>query len=530
MIGKENIWPKKLTVDTRIVRVLSNSTYEDFPNTLREIIMNSYDADATTVKISIDKENEIIEIEDNGRGMNESDFDFYLRIAGKTRGKEEYTSTGRRIVGKFGVGFLSIFPFCKSYSIETTKKGTSEIVHANIPSQKYFSPEERLIDVDEIPIHGGKRINERLKNKQFTIVKLNGFTNIAKAFFEEQYDLKNRRNTIYKYSPLKLLKWKLSEDLPLRFDNEKLDRIITPKQHNSFDVFINGEKLYRNYYADNILETHEGDYKQIGRIKFRYFFATNFQPISPNEGRFLKLRNLNVGVGDRDNFDIGTQTRTYAYIAHITGEVDFIEGMNDLIAVSRNQFNFHPDYEKIRDFLRERTTFWLRKIEEIARFERESEQVSNVEVIKNIENLDDEKLEKDIHKLEEIGFNVKRDKSSGLTNSYNQKKIFVDKKKKEIFLKGNISDIKKVLQVNNLQLQLGVDSWDLRDNEFHACKKIEDKIFINRDYPLFKGKKYVDLFVKFHLMIFLALENGDITLKAYKDLQNNILINFSNYI
>lgn len=529
MKGRENIWPKKLTVDKRIVRVLSNQTYDDFPNTLREIIMNSYDADATKVDVRIDSEKEYIEVEDNGKGMSEEDFDFYLRIAGKTRGKVEYTALGRRIVGKFGVGFLSIFPFCERYSIETTKRGTPEVVYADIPCQKYFSSAQQIIDVDEIPIHGGKRVVENLKNSQFTKIRLSGFTNIASAFFKEEYKLENRRNTIYKYSPIDFLKWKLSEDLPLKYDKSKFNKIFYQDEDLNFNVYLNGEKLYRKVYASNVLETHSGSYKQIGKIKFRYFFATDYEPIKPTEGRFIKLRNLNVGVGDRDNFDIGTQTRTFAYIAHITGEVNFIEGMNELIAVSRNQFNFHPDYEKVKNFLRERTTYWLRKIEDIKSFERESEQISSIDVIKNIESLDKNKLEKDISKLTDIGYKVKNKQDSSVNKGSTKQEILVDKENKEIVVSGNFESFSKVLEVNNTKLKLDISSWDIDKSSFQACRKEDGKILINREYPLFKGKKHVDLFVKFHLMLLLALEKGEIKKETYQYFQKNILENFSNY-
>ena len=112
----EAIWPKNITVDKRIVKILSESTYENFPRALKELVTNSYDADAQNVLISVNLKDETITIEDDGKGMDESDFTFYLRIAGKKREKESnLTPMGRHIIGQFGVGFLSIFPFFKSY-------------------------------------------------------------------------------------------------------------------------------------------------------------------------------------------------------------------------------------------------------------------------------------------------------------------------------------------------------------------------------------------------------------------------------
>ena len=51
---QSNKRPKSISVDKRIVKILSGSTYANFPSALREIIVNSYDADAENVYIDID--------------------------------------------------------------------------------------------------------------------------------------------------------------------------------------------------------------------------------------------------------------------------------------------------------------------------------------------------------------------------------------------------------------------------------------------------------------------------------------------
>ena len=103
-------WPKKITVDKRIITILSGSTYNNFPKALKEIISNSYDADASEVKITVDIKGETITVEDNGLGMSESDFDFYLRIAGKTRSTKEFCRPEKDWTiwcrFSFGVSFL----------------------------------------------------------------------------------------------------------------------------------------------------------------------------------------------------------------------------------------------------------------------------------------------------------------------------------------------------------------------------------------------------------------------------------------
>ncbi|MDD1443563.1 ATP-binding protein [Dolichospermum sp. ST_sed3] len=132
----DHIWPKVITVDKRIVETLSVSTYQNFPKALREIIINGYDANASSVKVNIDEKNEKIEVVDNGIGMDEDDFEFYLRIAARTRKKSDQNKGDRKVIGKFGVGFLAVFPFCLQYEIESTKQGSEEILYASIPTEQ----------------------------------------------------------------------------------------------------------------------------------------------------------------------------------------------------------------------------------------------------------------------------------------------------------------------------------------------------------------------------------------------------------
>ena len=104
-------WPKKITVDKRIVSLLSKSTYEKFPMAIRETVSNAYDADATSVNIEINLDKHQMSITDNGVGMTSDEFDFYLRIAGNKRGKTASIKFKRKRIGQLGVGFLAIFPF-----------------------------------------------------------------------------------------------------------------------------------------------------------------------------------------------------------------------------------------------------------------------------------------------------------------------------------------------------------------------------------------------------------------------------------
>src|SRR6478672_7389568 len=291
-------WPKQITVDKRIVGILSTSTYQNFPRALKEIITNSYDADATEVTITINVEDELIVIEDNGKGMDSIDFGFYLRIAAQRRQKNDnVTKLGRKIIGQFGVGFLSVFPFFKSYSIESTKEGSSSVLYADIPLAMYFDQHTSSLDVGSITINGGEKNIISEKSKSYTRITLRGFNELTRSFFKDSKEKKSKIE-VSTYEGINKLKWILSDDLPLRFKDQRFNDIFSYPEYPPFHVFVNEEPLYRGVYGDEILDTHSGEYTEIGNIRFKYFISTPGHTVSPIAGRFIKIRNLNVGVGE----------------------------------------------------------------------------------------------------------------------------------------------------------------------------------------------------------------------------------------
>ena len=523
-------WPKKITVDKRIITILSGSTYNNFPKALKEIISNSYDADASEVKITVDIKGETITVEDNGLGMSESDFDFYLRIAGKTRSTREFTLSGRKRIGQFGVGFLSVFPFCRTYNIESKKKGSPEIIFAAIPNHKFVEEDQKVLtDIEEIPIQGGKKIDNSQLNKQFTKIKLVGFTRLAKDFFKHAYLVSRRRETILNYPPLQRLEWELCEDLPIEFDSHnELSEKFAYKSNLPFRVYLDSKDkhLLRNVHANNILETHKGEFETIGKIKFKFFIATDYKPVKPVEARHLKMRNFNVGVGPRTTFGVGLEGRTYARLAHLTGEVHFIDGMNDLINVARDNFNFSPDYEELQEYFRGKLRKWSDELDKIDQDEKFISAAEDKKHVKDLSALVKSNVTKKISDLEKRGFTVSKAKSSSATST----PIKIDKKKKEVIVSEDIEseDATKTIAINSKTFKLKLENWDT-DDDYPACKLKGRTIIINEDYPLFRNKKFLDVFVKLHSVLLLNVEDGVISKKAYQSLLKDIDKTFIDY-
>lgn len=537
MTEQFNIWPKKISVDKRIVRILSESTYENFPVSLKEIITNSYDADSSEVFITIDINKEIITIEDNGKGMSEEEFDFFLRIAGIKREKEKNTTnSGRFIVGKFGVGFLSIFPYFKYFRIESTKKGSDRILISEIPCYQYFSLGQ-LLEVSEIPIQGEIKFDRTHQQFSYTKISLSGFTTLSKSFFFPKGEIEHRKYSILNFPNIEKLKYRLEEDLPIEFEDNRFNILTKNYSPNlPFKVYLNGLQLLRRNFAKQIveingnelsfqrvygneeLEVNETNIKQFGKIKFQYFILTDKKSIHPYEARVLKRRNLNVGVGDRTAYGLGTEIKGARSRLHwLTGEVLIIDGLNELINVQRSDFYYDPDYLKLSEFIIERLSHHSNQLEMEASYIRETSEakISNLKYLE----AENEQITVTQKHQEEIDFKTAIPE---LTNTEIEDLSYVIQPYKD--------KIAKTLEFNNKKYSVRTSKWNFQTSFYPAVKIEHDKILINMGYPLFSGVKFTDVFIKLHLLLILNLEDGSIDKLIYKKLTDEILEFYKDYI
>lgn len=112
-----------MQISLNVLEHLGINLYSNVPAVLSEIVANAWDADATEVKITFDKESDIITITDNGIGMNRSDVIERYLMVGFQRRKilNEKTAKGRYPMGRKGIGKLSIFSIAQKAKIFTTK-------------------------------------------------------------------------------------------------------------------------------------------------------------------------------------------------------------------------------------------------------------------------------------------------------------------------------------------------------------------------------------------------------------------------
>ncbi len=113
----------EIDIDPKILELLGPSLYTNIYYVLAELIANAYDADAKNVYI-LEKQDRII-VEDDGTGMSYSDGGIgkYLDVAIETRktAADTYTASGRRKMGRKGVGKLAALSVSKDVQVMTKK-------------------------------------------------------------------------------------------------------------------------------------------------------------------------------------------------------------------------------------------------------------------------------------------------------------------------------------------------------------------------------------------------------------------------
>ncbi len=117
-----------LKFDPTTIEHLGISLYSKLPSVLSELISNSWDADADNVSISFIDQNGIKEINysDDGEGMLFDELNEKYLVIGRNRRVEnnaQISSKGRKIIGKKGLGKLSVFGICDVIEVISIKNG-----------------------------------------------------------------------------------------------------------------------------------------------------------------------------------------------------------------------------------------------------------------------------------------------------------------------------------------------------------------------------------------------------------------------
>lgn len=122
-----------LDIDLNVLNHLGLNLYSNVPAVLAELIANAWDADASRVDVSVKErgEGKEISIQDNGCGMNDADLrEKFLTVGYQRRSTgsgDQTPGKGRPVMGRKGIGKLSVLSIARKVYVYTKKEDTAPL-------------------------------------------------------------------------------------------------------------------------------------------------------------------------------------------------------------------------------------------------------------------------------------------------------------------------------------------------------------------------------------------------------------------
>ncbi|HEV2887888.1 MAG TPA: ATP-binding protein, partial [Jatrophihabitans sp.] len=118
--------PYEMSISLNVLNHLGLNLYSNHPAVLSEAVANAWDADAHSVTITLDLDSETVVVHDDGCGMTLEDINNRFLRVGYQRRNDPATSvtpSGRQVMGRKGIGKLSLFSIAGKVKVETARDG-----------------------------------------------------------------------------------------------------------------------------------------------------------------------------------------------------------------------------------------------------------------------------------------------------------------------------------------------------------------------------------------------------------------------
>lgn len=177
-IGEIRVTELKMQLSLNVLNHLGINLYSNVPAILAEVVANGWDADAELVSITIDRKDGTIVIADDGHGMSEQDInDKFLTVGYERRkqpGEAKTPKWKRDVMGRKGIGKLSLFSIADEVEVQTTRNGEkngfvmrlSDIRQQINEKSGTYKPER--MDTADVTVQNGTHIRLRGLRKKLT--------------------------------------------------------------------------------------------------------------------------------------------------------------------------------------------------------------------------------------------------------------------------------------------------------------------------------------------------------------------------
>ena len=356
-----------------LLNELSTGTYVSYSRALKELLSNSWDANAHNVQIKISPDLTEISILDDGVGMSEQDIrERFLRLGGSSS-KKGGTRDGRRLIGHKGIGALSVIPICREVRVLTTKEGSTDRVEAVLDITKVIEKAKQQEDLDSHYVYTLNKWTNEPTDTHYTYISLRNLSNDIRDFLSrkgvtaEQYI-----SSVSELSGIEQLKWELAILSPVAYlkhgpfaeDLEPMKSIKRELEKANFKVSINNEQLFKPIVLPSPDIKYVKKYKRgldyeiypiehsDSDLEFRGYIFSQATAIMPSDLRGGLIRLNNVAIGSYDLNWMKYQTHVGPRLGLTTGEIYVYKGLDDALLIDRDRFReTDENYKRFREIV-----------------------------------------------------------------------------------------------------------------------------------------------------------------------------------
>lgn len=307
-------WILKGDFATVGIKKMAKRTFQELASNIEELIVNSYDADATLVQVILNQDKRTISIIDDGAGMDESILGSYV-IYGESEKTEAYRSPkfGRAPIGEYGMGGkLAITNICNNCKIITRKGGKEHVFNMN------------RSDLDR-----AKHVSD-IKSKVFTKTCNDGLHG-TQVYMEKLFAKHIDSERLYE---------RFSTKMPL---SQNFKIILT-----TINEGVETKKEVTEPIFDFVQRfDYEEDLSLIGKVKIVVFYTKEPIPLT-KQGVWIRVNGRIVNEkAEWFNLFEATSGQRYRYRLYGYAEAD---GLKNYVTFAKNDFVDGPEYKEFWKF------------------------------------------------------------------------------------------------------------------------------------------------------------------------------------
>lgn len=350
--------PLYLTPKMGLIPEVSTQNYETLAKALREYVSNAMDAQAQSVWVTFAADASGIsqlDIRDDGRGMTLAELqDDFLAVGGSRKFHDPAT------VGRIGIGFLAVVPFCETITIYTKARDAAQAVKAVIDTTTMLPATVRFEDIAKTQVgeataltaHDTSRLVSNW-GETFTAFSLANLRGDVAETFADDGAFARFREELRLILPLP---WPAVGPLKRHLSRELWQMLVERAARHCVRVYLNdpyhaltrriyGENesrenvLYCQEFKDETILPARPDVDQQVPLRITGFFICDEPTTEAKQGPKLSgivTRVLNVAVDEDTFFGLSGREERKKRVA---GEL-FLEGLdaNKAITINRNAF------------------------------------------------------------------------------------------------------------------------------------------------------------------------------------------------